>query len=170
MPAAIEEAVSFSWFSGQPRPGRRQNQPNRIFWFLWYYLQENCYIRIFNKLAKSKALDHLFVVAAQFTPQGQVLDVRPYGNGNVHDTFLVTIDSAAAPHFILQRLNTRVFRRPELVMANLRTCTEHVRGRLARAALSPGRRWEVPRVLPARDGRDYFIDAAGLVLAGLELY
>jgi Ser/Thr protein kinase RdoA (MazF antagonist) len=106
-------------------------------------------------------LDHLFIVAAQFTSHDRVLDVQPYGNGNVHDTFLVSIDNRAAPSFILQRLNTRVFRRPELVMANLRTCTEHVRGRLARAALSPGCRWEVPRVLPARDGRDYFIDAAG---------
>ncbi len=106
-------------------------------------------------------MDHLFVVAAQFTLPGRVRHVRPYGNGNVHDTFLVTSDSPAAPPFILQRLNTRVFRRPELVMANLRLCTEHLRGRLARAPLSPGRRWEVPRVLPARDGRDYFIDGEG---------
>ena len=74
-------------------------------------------------------------VAQQFTLQGRVLDVRPYGNGNVHDTFLVTVQGAAQPHFILQRLNPRVFRRPELVMANLRPCTEHVRRRLARAPL-----------------------------------
>ena len=100
-------------------------------------------------------------VAQNFIRSERVLSIQEYGNGNVHDTFLVTIESTAAPHFILQRLNTRVFRRPELVMANLRTCTEHVRGRLARATLSPGCRWEVPRVLPARDGRDCFIDAAG---------
>ncbi len=100
-------------------------------------------------------------VAQQFTQREQILDIRPYGNGNVHDTFLVTSDGAAAPRFILQRLNTRVFRRPELVMANLRLCTEHVRGRLARAPLSPGRRFEVPRVLPARDGGDCFIDGEG---------
>lgn len=106
-------------------------------------------------------MNPLFAVASEFAPSAQILDIRPYGNGNVHDTFLVTVENAAAPSFILQRLNTRVFRRPELVMANLRTCTEHVRERLARATLSPGRRWEVPRVLPARDGRDYFIDAAG---------
>ena len=29
------------------------------------------------------------------------------------------------------------------------------------APLGPGRRWEVPRVLAARDGRDYFIDTEG---------
>ena len=46
-------------------------------------------------------------------------------------------------------------------MANLRTCTEHVRGRLALSPSSPGRRWEFPRVFPARDGRDYCIDGEG---------
>ena len=116
-------------------------------------------------------MSHLEVAAAQFTPPGrQVLDLRAYGNGNVHDTFLVTVggvhpisslNDPAEPHFILQRLNTRVFPRPELVMGNLRTCTEHLRRRLARAPLSPGRRWETPRVLPAPDGRDYWIDPSG---------
>ncbi|MCX5888913.1 MAG: aminoglycoside phosphotransferase family protein [Deltaproteobacteria bacterium] len=106
-------------------------------------------------------MDHPINVAEQFIPQGRVLEVRPYGRGNVHDTFLVTLDIAAEPHFILQRLNTRVFRRPELVMGNLRICTEHVRRRLARTPTGAGRRWEVPRVLGARDGRDYFIDRQG---------
>jgi len=114
-------------------------------------------------------LDQPINVAEQFIPQGRVLEVRPYGRGNVHDTFLVTVgsahptspDTAAKPHFILQRLNTRVFRRPELVMGNLRTSTEHLGRRLALGAPGPGRRWEVPRVLPASDGRDYFIDPEG---------
>jgi Ser/Thr protein kinase RdoA (MazF antagonist) len=72
----------------------------------------------------------------------------------------VTLDGAAEKDFILQRLNTRVFRRPELVMQNMRTVTEHVLKRLQRSPLS-GRRWEVVRVLPARDGRDHWTEPAG---------
>jgi Ser/Thr protein kinase RdoA (MazF antagonist) len=116
-------------------------------------------------------LDQITAVARQFTPQGcQVLDVRAYGNGNVHETFLVTLgrghptlprDSSGESRFILQRLNTRVFRRPELVMGNLRTCTEHVARRLERHPLPPGRRWEMPRVLLAGDGRDHVIAPDG---------
>jgi len=106
-------------------------------------------------------LDHLLAVAQQFTPQGKVLDIREYGNGNVNDTFLVTLDSPEEKHFILQRLNTRVFPRPELVMGNLSTMSEHVRRRLKLAPLAPPRRWEAPRVLPAQDGRDHFIDPGG---------
>jgi Ser/Thr protein kinase RdoA (MazF antagonist) len=110
---------------------------------------------------RGKPLDRLLAAAQQFTLQGQVTDIREYGRGNVNDTFLVTVAAAEDRHFILQRLNTRVFRRPELVMGNLFTCTEHVRRRLARAPLSPDRRWEMPRVLPARDGRNYFLDHQG---------
>ena len=106
-------------------------------------------------------MDHPVGVAKQFTPQGQVLDLREYGHGNVNDTFLVTVTGAAEPHFILQRLNLHVFRRPELVMGNLRIVSDHVARRLARAPLSGGRRFELPRVLLTRDGRDHVIDPGG---------
>ncbi len=106
-------------------------------------------------------MDHPVGVAEQFTPQGRVLALREYGRGNVNDTFLVTVEGAAEPHFILQRLNLRVFRRPELVMRNLGIVGDHVARRLARAPLSHGRRFEVPRVLLTRDGRDHFIDPGG---------
>jgi len=106
-------------------------------------------------------LDHLLAAAEEFTSPGRVLDIREYGNGNVNDTFLVTVTGAAKPYFILQRLNLNVFRRPELVMGNLGTVGDHVRRRLALAPLGPGRRWEVPRVLLTREGRDHLIDPGG---------
>ena len=76
-------------------------------------------------------------MAEQFTPPGRVLDVRPYGNGNVHDTFLVTVRAPQNRTSSCNASITRVFHRPELVMANLRTCTEHVRRRLARPPRAP---------------------------------
>jgi Ser/Thr protein kinase RdoA (MazF antagonist) len=110
---------------------------------------------------KGTTLDNLVGVAERFTPQGQIIDLREYGQGNVNDTFLVTVKGAAEPHFILQRLNLHVFRQPELVMGNLRVVGDHVARRLARAPISRGRRFELPRVLYARDGRDHFIDPGG---------
>ena len=106
-------------------------------------------------------MDHPVGAAEQFTPRGRVLDLREYGGGNVNDTFLVTVKGAAEPQFILQRLNLHVFRRPELVMRNLGIVSDHVARRLALAPASHGRRFEVPRVLLDRDGRDHFIDSVG---------
>ena len=110
---------------------------------------------------KGQSLDYLAVVARQFIIQGRVHDLREYGSGNVNDTFLVTLASAAEPHFILQRLNLHVFRRPELVMENLRTVSEHVHRRLGLAPPGAGRGFEVPRVLLTREGRDHFMDSGG---------
>ena len=106
-------------------------------------------------------MDHLVAVAGQFSPAGRVLDVRGCGNGNVNDTFLVTLDSREERHFILQRINTRVFRQPELVMRNLSIFTEHVRERLRHTPIGEGRRWETPRVLLTQDAQDHWIDAGG---------
>ncbi len=112
-------------------------------------------------------MDHLLAVAQQFTPQGQVLDLQEYGNGNINDTFLVRVDAPGEQRFILQRLNLQVFRQPELIMRNLRTVSDHVRQRLERQPLSPGRRWEVPRVLLTQDGQDHLVDPGGSFWRGL---
>lgn len=111
--------------------------------------------------SRGKTLVDLFAVAEQFKSQGEVVDIREFGNGNINNTFLVTLDAEGEKHFVLQRINTHVFRRPELVMLNMRISTEHVRLRLPHAPLGAGRRWEVQRVLLARDGRDHWLDTDG---------
>jgi len=111
-------------------------------------------------MLREKTLEPL-VVANQFTSPGKVIDIQAYGNGNVNDTFLVTLDCQTENKFILQRLNTRVFRQPELIMQNIRIFTEHVRSHLQHDPLLSGRRWEVPRVLLTKDGRDHWIDPGG---------
>jgi Ser/Thr protein kinase RdoA (MazF antagonist) len=110
---------------------------------------------------KGNTLDNLVAAANQFKPQGKVIEIQEYGDGNINDTFLVTLDSKREKHFILQRINTQVFRQPELVMLNIRTFSEHVRKRLQHAPLSPGRRWEVVRLFVAEDGQDHWIDLGG---------
>ncbi|MFI5296349.1 MAG: phosphotransferase enzyme family protein [Thermodesulfovibrionales bacterium] len=107
----------------------------------------------------------LFAVAERFTLSGRVIDVREFGNGNINNTFLVTLDtkmdSEGERHFVLQRINTHVFRRPELVMHNIRIATGHIIRRLECTTQSPGRRWEVLQVLPAHDGGDHWIGTDG---------
>ena len=106
-------------------------------------------------------MDNLFVVAGQFRPEGKVIDVREFGNGNINSTFLVTLAAGKENHFVLQRINTHVFHKPELVMLNMRISTEHIRRRLQLVPLNTGRRWEALRVLLARDDKDHWIDSEG---------
>jgi hypothetical protein len=111
--------------------------------------------------AKRTNMDNLSVAAERFALHGKVTAIEAYGKGNINDTFLVTIDSKVEKHFILQRINTQVFRQPELIIRNMLTITEHVRKRLQHAPLSGNRRWEIPHVLLTKDNRDHWIDPGG---------
>ncbi|MEO8355892.1 MAG: aminoglycoside phosphotransferase family protein [Chloroflexota bacterium] len=102
-------------------------------------------------------MHHYTSIAEQFTLSGHVTEVREFGNGNINDTYLVTTDLNEDNHFILQRINTHVFRQPRLIMQNMRVFTEHMR----RRAREEGHYWEMPRVLKARDGQDYYLEPAG---------
>lgn len=92
----------------------------------------------------------LHAIAAHFALSGPVRAIEPLGSGNVNDTWRVALaPSTQGPQaLVLQRLNTRVFPRPDLVMANIRRLGEHL-DRPGAMAAARGR-WELPRVVPVR--------------------
>ncbi|MBQ6152019.1 MAG: aminoglycoside phosphotransferase family protein [Mogibacterium sp.] len=66
-------------------------------------------------------------IAKQFNIEGAVLSVTPTGNGHINDTYLVDTDSG---RYILQRINTHVFRSPEQLMYNIKAVTDFMHSRL----------------------------------------
>jgi len=104
-------------------------------------------------------LHHYTSIAEQFAPHTRVLDVHEFGNGNINDTYLVSIDTALfeEKQFVLQRINTQVFKQPKLIMQNMRAFTEYMRKR----AREERHHWEMPRVIPTCDGEDFYIDSEG---------
>lgn len=103
---------------------------------------------------------HLDQAAQQFAASRAVEGVAPHGSGNVHDTFVVSLKGQANRGFILQRLNTHVFREPRKVVANILTVSEHIRKRLIAVDLG-GRRWEPVQLLRALDGADCWVAPDG---------
>ena len=85
---------------------------------------------------------HLAELANCFAIDGLACAVQPLGSGNVNDTYRV--ETTSGTRYVLQRLNTEVFQRPELVMANLQVLTRHCRGK----QLQDG--WQVLEPLPER--------------------
>ena len=93
-------------------------------------------------------------IAAHFVHR-HVASVQNFGAGNVNDTFLVTPSQGNA--FVLQRINTHVFRQPALILANMRCFSEHVQRRLTveretETELGHGRTraWETPVIVPSQ--------------------
>ncbi|MCC6124436.1 MAG: aminoglycoside phosphotransferase family protein [Pirellulales bacterium] len=98
-------------------------------------------------------------LAAHFQIFGEYLRAEPYGSGHINDTYRAAFDQGGvAMHYLLQRINQYVFKKPPELMENVRRVTEHIRGKL----IAPG---EVTRrvltIVPTRDGRLFHLDAQG---------
>jgi aminoglycoside phosphotransferase (APT) family kinase protein len=67
-------------------------------------------------------------IAHAFFGQVEALHVQPCGSGNIHDTYLLTFRTPAGQERqgILQRLNHRVFARPDAVMRNIQAIAKHL--------------------------------------------
>lgn len=111
---------------------------------------------------KDVILNDLITIANQFKSQGIVIDVAEYGQGNINNTFLVTLDNSAEKYFILQRINTNVFSKPELVMENISIFSRHVRQRLVKDLTESNYSWKVPKVLATNNSQNYYLDTESL--------
>ena len=106
-------------------------------------------------------MNNLITIANQFKTQGTIIDIQEYGHGNINNTFLVTLDNSEEKHFILQRINTRVFSQPELVMQNICTFSDYVGQKLDNNLDSQSPRWKVPRVLYTKNNQNHWLDREG---------
>ena len=86
-------------------------------------------------------------VIAQFDLE---FKVEPYGNGHINDTYVADCE----PRYILQRINSNVFKKPEEVMENIAKICDFLREKIAAEGGDPDR--ETLSLIRTRDGKDYF--------------
>ena len=98
------------------------------------------------------------LLARQFTFEGRFLEACPFGNGHIHDTYALSfaIGNGKIHRYILQKMNTRIFTQPVLVMENIAKVTAYLRQAILAAGGDPLR--ETLTLIPAQDGRLYYQD------------
>jgi Ser/Thr protein kinase RdoA (MazF antagonist) len=98
-------------------------------------------------------------IARSFQLGGEISAITPVPGGHINDSYRVDVRNAAGAvrSFLLQRLNARVFPRPDLVMENVARVTRHVE----LAARAAGRPCSVAPLVPTDHGADWLADAAG---------
>ena len=104
-------------------------------------------------------MDCMEILNAFDLPEGERTAV-PFGNGHINNTFLVRI-AGAEEKYILQRINSYVFKKPAEVMENMRHVTEYLREEIRREGGDPAR--ETLQLIPARSGECWAADAEGEV-------
>lgn len=74
-------------------------------------------------------METLKAIVNRFDVIGEIVDIKPLGNGLINDTYKV-ITSGAAPDYVLQRINNAIFRDVELLQHNIEAVTDHIRRKL----------------------------------------
>ena len=71
-------------------------------------------------------------IAGKFALEGEIVFIEPFTGGHINDSFLVEVEQSDSRQcYLLQRINTAIFRQPEQVMENIQRVTGHLATRLA---------------------------------------
>jgi Ser/Thr protein kinase RdoA (MazF antagonist) len=96
-------------------------------------------------------MNTLFPIAHQFAKV--VTEISPLGNGLINDTFLVSTESS---HFVLQRINRKVFSAPDQIMDNLIKLNQHLAQKSCAAV-----KLKIPDILKTTTNHDFYQDEKG---------
>lgn len=95
--------------------------------------------------------------AALFTGRGEtVVGAEKYGQGIIHATYLVTLSTGR--RFILQRINTHVFKDPAAITHNLKLVSGHIQKRLYTCKETVGEDWQMLQGIATENGHDFFAE------------
>lgn len=97
----------------------------------------------------------------QFPDFGKINGYKPITDGHINDTYVVEylLDDGAVAKYLLQRINTNVFKKPVELMENVMGVTAHLRNKIIAAGGDPMR--ETLTVYPAKDGKNYVMSEDG---------
>ena len=94
-------------------------------------------------------------IARRFELKSDIASTERFGSGHINDTYLVNARQGPADvRFVLQRINSNVFKDPSALMENVGRVTRHIGARRAsgHAALS---------LVPVPSGENFHVDEAG---------
>ena len=99
----------------------------------------------------------VLAVCDRFAFGGAVTDLKVCGNGHINSTYIVTAESGK--RYVLQILNTAIFKDPVGVMNNIVAVTDHIRKGLAEAGEDTER--GTMRVVLTKEGANGYTDDEG---------
>ena len=93
-------------------------------------------------------------IIGKFSVAGELISCERYGEGHINDTFKVTMDDCGrAVHYILQRINNRLFPDVDRLMHNIELVTEFCRKSVMERGGDPMR--ECLTLIRTKDGASY---------------
>ncbi len=112
-------------------------------------------------VSSPSSLPDLAAVCGRFPFSGRFVDGRSHGSGHINDTYAVSFDQEGCRRrYVLQRINTRVFKDVDALMENIARVCAHAARRVA-ADGGPDAARRALTLVPTRDGAPFWRDAEG---------
>ena len=94
-------------------------------------------------------------IASQFDIKGNIVEIKPLGNGLINTTYKV-VTEGDAPDYVLQHVNNAIFPDVDMLMDNIVAVTGHIRKKLEAKHTEDIDR-KVLHFVPCKDGKYYFL-------------
>jgi Ser/Thr protein kinase RdoA (MazF antagonist) len=100
-------------------------------------------------------------IIAQFNYEGSFAQIEPYGLGHINGTFVVTCskDSGKTIRYILQKINTNIFKAPEQLMENIENVTTYLKEKIKAVGGNPQR--ETLNLIDTVSGKKFYVSSVG---------
>lgn len=86
-----------------------------------------------------------------FNFEGDLIEMKPFGNGHINDTYLV---QTTAKPYIIQRINHYVFKNPAQLMHNYRLVTNYLKEKIVQRKGDPTR--ETLTIIQTKGQQDFY--------------
>ena len=121
-----------------------------------YYVPETISI---NRKRKNIMEFNIAEICRGFAIAGEFVSAKRYGTGHINDTFKLY---TTAQSYIMQRINTSIFKEPENLMENFMRVSNHIAGKIqAEKAVNPDCRRRYLQVIMSHKNEPFFIDENG---------
>lgn len=113
-----------------------------------------------HKEINPETLSEIKEVLSRFALPGELTECVPFGSGHINDTYRLTyLFGDHTRHFILQRMNKNIFRKPEELMANINGVTSWLRKKIQEHGGDIER--ETLNLVPDKQGNPFYLDKEG---------
>ena len=101
--------------------------------------------------------NEIIAVCSQFNIDRPAVSSTPFGSGHINSTFLIALDNGE--HYVLQKINTYVFKNPEKLMDNVFEVTNFIAKALENAGEDVSR--GTLSFIKAKNGKKFYADQNG---------
>ena len=95
-------------------------------------------------------------IIAHFNTEGENFEISNFGSGHINDTYLVKSGTGVHPGYLLQKINSFVFKNIDGLMNNMQYVLNHLKQKVSKAGGNPDK--EVLTLISTKTGKYYYKD------------